>query len=406
MAKTLAEVFKSRPDLKKSIYGTTNTSTLRTSTPDPIEAFKNRPTISIQEALSRKENFNQTAAQKGLPLATIPGQQQPKATPPETGGSIGGSTTYTPPQNNAMSFGQASNQASQQLDPLYQRALHNVMQQKYQNELNASEVAKNRGMAHSGLAADQLNKIAIASQGQVADMDAQRASQTAQMAQALVNRNEDRSDRLRQQAFQEWMGQQNLGLQRDQFDFNKDNQGWQNRFQYGQATGQFGNGQQTLASQQFDWNRALQEAGMTGNFNGERTLEGQQFDFGKAMQQAQFERAGQQFAQQMGLNWAQLDQRQKEFISNQAMKQQQFDADQSWKQKGFEADQASQTSESTQQLKLNDYIKGINQQFMTYNEMDQPAGINTQKARTYIIGLNLPDEQTDELLRYYGLPTN
>jgi Transglycosylase SLT domain len=120
---------------------------------------------------------------------------------------------YTP-----ISYEEAANRAKQQLDPLYQRALENIKAQKYQNELNAGEIAAKRGLSHSGLAADQLTKIAIASQGQMSDVEAERAAKIAEMAQRLVEQDQARADALRQQMYREFADQRNFGYQqqRDQ----------------------------------------------------------------------------------------------------------------------------------------------------------------------------------------------
>lgn len=120
-----------------------------------------------------------------------------------------------------LSYEDAANRAGQQVDPLYQRALENIKAQKYQNELNSGEIAAKRGLGHSGLAADQLTKIAIASQGQIADTEAERAAKIAEIAQAMYDRDQDLAFRERQQAFQEYLGQENIDFNRDQFDYSK-----------------------------------------------------------------------------------------------------------------------------------------------------------------------------------------
>lgn len=122
---------------------------------------------------------------------------------------------------NGLTADAAQSQIKQQLDPIYQRALENIRTQKYQNELDASQTASARGLAHSGLAADLQNKVAIAAQGQVANTEAERASKTAEMAQALLQQDQARGDALRQQAFQEYLGQLNLQQQAEQIDYSK-----------------------------------------------------------------------------------------------------------------------------------------------------------------------------------------
>ncbi|KDE46289.1 hypothetical protein DI43_15200 [Geobacillus sp. CAMR12739] len=123
---------------------------------------------------------------------------------------------FTPPEYDVLSYEEAVNRANQQLDPIYQRALENIKAQKYQNELDASQIAAARGLSHSGLAADQLTKIAIAAQGQMASAEAEKAARLAELAQAMVERDRDRAFRERQQAFQEYLAQANLNMDRDQ----------------------------------------------------------------------------------------------------------------------------------------------------------------------------------------------
>lgn len=117
-----------------------------------------------------------------------------------------------------LTYADAEKQANKQLDPLYNRAVSQVHQQRYANDTQAGNVAAARGLGRSGLAADALNKNAIAAQSQVGDMAAQRASRAAEMAQSLVNRDQDFGLQSRAQAYQEYMGQQ--GLSRDDRDFN------------------------------------------------------------------------------------------------------------------------------------------------------------------------------------------
>lgn len=122
---------------------------------------------------------------------------------------------------NPLQYADAQKQIAQQVDPLYNRAIQNVNQQKYQSDVQAGQVAAARGLGHSGLAADQLNKIAIASQGQIGDISAQRATQIAQLASGLMERDKDRGMQARSQAYQEWMGQQNLQRDDRNFDYQK-----------------------------------------------------------------------------------------------------------------------------------------------------------------------------------------
>lgn len=120
---------------------------------------------------------------------------------------------------NALDYNTAASQAQNQVDPMYKRAIENINAQKYQNELNSGEIASKRGLSHSGLAADQLNKIAIASQGQISDVEAQRAQQIAELAQRAVSEDKAREMQMRQQAYQEYMGAQDLSYRDKQFNY-------------------------------------------------------------------------------------------------------------------------------------------------------------------------------------------
>lgn len=105
-----------------------------------------------------------------------------------------------------LSYNDATGKVKQQLDPLYQQAMKNIQATKYQNELDAGQQAASRGLGRSGLAADLQNKVAIAAQGQIAQAEAEKASKSAEMAQAMLERDQSRGDALRQQAYQEYMG--------------------------------------------------------------------------------------------------------------------------------------------------------------------------------------------------------
>ncbi|WNS74231.1 M23 family metallopeptidase [Bacillus sp. DTU_2020_1000418_1_SI_GHA_SEK_038] len=174
----------------------------------------------------------------------------------DTALSSGGSSrgTYNPSSRQAMSYGEASDRAKQQLDPLYERALENVYKQRYQNELNASEVASKRGLSHSGLAADQMNKIGLATQSNVSDLDAQRAAKTAEMAQRMVEYDQNMALQERAAALSEYLGVEGLNLNREQFDFGKFTN--QRDFDYNRSRDLIGD---QRYNQQFDYQRALDE---------------------------------------------------------------------------------------------------------------------------------------------------
>lgn len=120
-----------------------------------------------------------------------------------------------------IDYRDAEKQIGKQVNPLYDRAIKGVQQQRYQNDVQAGQVARARGLGQSGLSADALNKNAIAAQGQVGDIAAQRSSQIAQMANDLLERDKDRGMQARSQAYSEWLGQQNLSRDDRNFNYQK-----------------------------------------------------------------------------------------------------------------------------------------------------------------------------------------
>jgi hypothetical protein len=116
-----------------------------------------------------------------------------------------------------IDYNAAQKQALGQLDPLYQQGVKTIQQQQYQNNLQSGNIAAARGLGHSGLAADQLNKIAIAAQGQIGSLNAQRMTQAAQMAQDLVNQDKQYDLQRRGQMFNEYSSNRdyNYGVGRD-----------------------------------------------------------------------------------------------------------------------------------------------------------------------------------------------
>lgn len=133
-----------------------------------------------------------------------------------------------------MDYKTAQTQALSQLDPLYQQNLKNLQANQVQQQNQSGQIAAARGLGHSGLAADQLNKISIATQGNIANLDAQRMSQAAQMAQQLVDNDKMYDLQRRGQLYSEYAGDRsyNYNVGRDKV---ADNQ-WQKEYDYRKYT--------------------------------------------------------------------------------------------------------------------------------------------------------------------------
>ncbi|MCK6203925.1 hypothetical protein KZX50_00490 [Bacillus infantis] len=158
--------------------------------------------------------------------SSAPGAGSGASSPSAGGAGQSGSTQ----SQYALNYEDAASRMQQQLDPLYQRAVENVKSQQYQNELNASQAASSRGLSHSGLAADQMTKLAIASQGQIADLDAQRSAKVAEMAQALLEREQERAFRDKQFEYQKYIDDRNFDYQSGRDNVMDDR--WKTEFDY------------------------------------------------------------------------------------------------------------------------------------------------------------------------------
>ncbi|WP_313798795.1 M23 family metallopeptidase [Cytobacillus sp.] len=203
----------------------------------------------------QRNNMSQSEREKAIQGKVNEEYAKPEVT--YTGGG-GSRNSFTPNQRNALTYGEAADRAKQQLDPLYERAVENVRKNRYQNELNASEVASARGLAHSGLAADQMNKIGIASQSNISDLDAQRSAKIAEMAQRMMEFDQNLALQERAQQLSEYLGVEGLNLNRDQFDWSK--YANQRDFDYNRSRDLIGD---QRYDQQFDYQRMLNDR----NFN-------------------------------------------------------------------------------------------------------------------------------------------
>lgn len=325
------------------------------------------------------------------------------------GGGGGGGSSWSPPETPTISFDDASKQVSGQLDPLFARALQNLKNNQYQNEMNAGERASKIGGSHSGLQQDQLNKIALASQGQAADMEASKQAKIAEMAQALVNRDQDRADRIREQLFSEYMGQQNLGLQQGQLTGNYNNQrtlagqqqDWGQNMDWADRTGYMRNGIQTLAGKQFNAQqdqrqqdnqfREKQFTTQEAQRQWDNTFKTQQFDFTKAQQlwentfkDKSFDQSVKQFSQQMGLDWSKLNQQQSQFVSEMAFKNKAQQLDQNkfdWsKDPSNPSYYGSSSKPKETQIPSKDSYENLS---ATKNEMSKSSNVTNQEAKSY-----------------------
>lgn len=150
-------------------------------------------------------------------------------------------------------------QYNQYQDPNYQNAMQMARRNAQQgSNMNMAEMNR-RGILNSTITSDRGERIQQQELGRV----------TSEVLPQLIDQAYQRY--MNDQAMQQQQFQNLAGLA-DQMQ-GYDQQAWQNRFNYGQAIGQFNNGQQTVQGQQLDLAR-----------------QGQQFDQKMATDQSQFQR--------------------------------------------------------------------------------------------------------------------
>lgn len=165
------------------------------------------PTGVTQQQINQANNYNKAQNNKGNPV--IPA-------PTNTGVVNPTQSTYNAPNPfqfnyNYLNYDTAKQRAEDRYNPLFQQAVDGVKAQQYQNNLDSGQSAAVRGLAHSGLAQDALTKIAIASQGQIAGLNAQKMSNVADYAQSLLDKDQARGDALRSQMFNEYASNRDFG---------------------------------------------------------------------------------------------------------------------------------------------------------------------------------------------------
>ena len=252
---------------------------------------------------------------------------------PKSSGGSGGSSGFKF-NYDALSYDDALKRSQAQLDPIYQKAIENIKAQKYQDELNAGQLASARGLSHSGLAADLQNKVALTAQSNISNAEAEKSAKLAEMAQAMLEKDQARSDQLRAQMYQEYMGEQQLGLQRDQFGYQKQrdsvaDQQWQSQFDYQKTRDTTADSQW---QSQFDYQKSRDttaDSQWQSQFDYQKTRDAQadkqwqsQYEYQKARDaiadqqwRQQFDLQSQESKDQRALAWQQFEESKRQFNS-------------------------------------------------------------------------------------------
>lgn len=202
-----------------------------------------------------------------------------------------------------------------------QRALEDNKMSRTLNPFNGrsgylqAQVARGRQIDDTYRNGDMNNQLNSLS-NEIANFDKLAPERQRQIYNELLQL--ERNFALNQsQATGQYGGQQTMAAR--QMELDQAQREWENRFNYGQATGTFSNGQQTLQKAAQEWNQNFQSA---------------QFDWQKAQQAWEnafqtksFEQDMKDAAASRGLQWASLSQRDKEFIADQAFREKQYNLD-------------------------------------------------------------------------------
>lgn len=267
-------------------------------------------------------------------------------------------------------------------DPVYQQALKNAMTQAdlsaKRASRNALETMNERGILNSSLTSNQLAEIQNEYQQQ-ANNEIQ-SNLLPQLLQQAYNRYRDsvsdkqfnlqRSDQQRNQDYQRYLdsldqAQKNaqLGLQSRNQQFSEFQSGQDQDYRNRQLalteaglTGNY-NGAKTLEAQLADRDYNLKRGQLMGTIDGQKTMDAMNADRNYLLDQekqkiaqetlayekqrnakqdteeskrwwASYQQDGQKLAQQMKLDYAQLNQRQKEFLADEAYREKQLSKEQ------------------------------------------------------------------------------
>lgn len=313
--------------------------------------------------------------------------------------------------------------------------------QALQNDTSTANNINNNNVNQQNLDADYGNKIAAAQQELASKLaairDAMKVAQENGDAQSLAIA-QDAAAQINAEgaknalAYQQWantIAQQNFtnGIAQQTLDNQTAQQKIDNAYRDNQSK---------IAQQQFGQSLDLQKAGLTGVLDGQQTMAGRSADLSNEAQSIANQYAPQiaqgQIDQQKLINayqtlvnagypaeqaakiastYAQIDQGNRQLD----IAQQNANSDAAYKSGMLSIDQqnantdAAKVAQESGSLKMNDLIQRLNGMYTVKDPVEGttsvPEGAKAQ-LRAAIIGQGLPDNDTDKLLLYYGLPIN
>ncbi|MGK9252360.1 hypothetical protein [Paenibacillus humicus] len=279
-------------------------------------------------------------------------------------------------------------------DQVYQAALARAKVNAQSAGGDAMAELNKRGILDSTITGDRVAQIG---QDAVAQVDSQLLPQLSAAAY-------DRFRDAEQMKYQQSRDKVNdagalladyMGV--DQAQRGNDQQAWENRFNYGNAVGKFGNGQQTQAAKQFDQTMAYQKSSDAENRAYQRVRDA----IGDGQWQAQFD----QNVKQQGLSFAlqQLQETNQQAYQQAQLALAQDDNSRQWASLDAQlaAGSASKPPEYSG-MSADQVLQQVKRQFSDEDGIMLP---NSNKKDIYkqIIAYGLPDGQDDQVMLSLGL---
>lgn len=180
-----------------------------------------------------------------------------------------------------ISFDKALGQAQAQLSPEWEASRTSAGTINQQQMAQLRQALNARGMLDAGALSEGMKGLSANLSQTLAGLDTGYRTNTANMAQNIVAQDEARKQWMAQQAFQAWQAQEALKAQQAQMAsqdyWNQVAQQVVDRnFQYGASQDALN---REFQAQQAEISRAIQEAGLTGQYQGQQTLAAQQQAF-------------------------------------------------------------------------------------------------------------------------------
>lgn len=127
-------------------------------------------------------------------------------------------------------MGYYNTEAGNQLNPLYDLAIKQLQESGKQQQYKSNDMAAARGFGQSGLAVDQQNKIASATQSSIAQQLAEKNARMSELARSMYESDRSYDLQNRSQLYGEYSDKRNYDYQKAQDELAQRN--WQTQFDY------------------------------------------------------------------------------------------------------------------------------------------------------------------------------